>query len=640
MNIFSAISRLIVGSLFVVSGLIKCNDAIGFSYKLNDYFAQDVLNLEFLIPYSLALAVIICVIEIVLGVAVIFGLKTKPSVVFILLMMLFFTWLTWYTSSCLEAQEAAAKLGEEFDKNCVTDCGCFGDALTLTPKQSFYKDLFLLIFTIPLFFFGIKGKILKNKPKEDVFYMVVSLLLILGFGALYIGWWFTLWFSIVLYAVVYALKNKTKSEWLPLIAAFVISLGYTWYCLQNLPLKDFRAYKVDSNITENMSVPEDAPKPVIDYHWKFKIDGVEKVITTNGSYPTVDGEFIGYETEVIEEGYEPSILDFSIETTEENLTEQFLNDEHLIIIAAYNINKIAPNSLEVIKALSKDAIKKGYTVIGLSASSEEDKAAFKASNDLGLEWYICDEKALKTVVRANPGILSLEKGTIKQKLHWKNSDNLVLVDLPDAKVKLNLELKKELDDIYALDQGVREIYFAETKEKKDSIAKALNLPVQEDALGYMKVWNDVDSINLVKVEEIIKKYGYPGIDLVGEPTNKAVWYVIQHSNKIPDYLPLIKESSKKGDIPLRLVAMMEDRYLMGKNEEQIYGTQGSSYFQGTDKEISFIWPIKDPENVNNLRREVGYTSTIEAYAKDLFGDNFEYKPYTIQELKDLGIIKD
>jgi len=431
MKLFLAISRLIVGSLFIVSGLIKCNDAIGFSYKLNDYFAADVLNLEFLIPYSLALAVVICVVEIVLGVAVIFGLKSKPSVVAILLMMLFFTWLTWYTSSCLEAQEAAAKLGEAFDENCVTDCGCFGDALTLTPKESFYKDLFLLIFTIPLFIFGIKGKIPRNKPKQDIFYMVVSLLLILGFGALYIGWWFSLWFSIILYAIVYFIKNKKKSEWLPLLAAFIISLGFTWYCLQNLPLMDFRAYKIDSNIIENMSVPEDAPKPVIDNHWKFKVDGQEKIITTNGSYPTVDGEFIGYETEVIEEGYEPSILDFSIETPEENLTEQFLEADHVIIIAAYNINKIAPKSLDLIKELSEEAIKKGYTVIGLSASSEEDKAAFKASNDLGLEWYICDEKALKTVVRANPGILKLENGTIKQKLHWRNGDDLILVELPN-----------------------------------------------------------------------------------------------------------------------------------------------------------------------------------------------------------------
>ena len=426
MKIFSAISRLIVGSLFIVSGLIKCNDATGFSYKLNDYFAQDVLNLEFLIPYSLALAVIICVVEIVLGVAVIFGLKTKLSTVLILLMMLFFTWLTWYTSSCLEAQEAAGKLGEEFNKNCVTDCGCFGDALTLTPKQSFYKDLFLLIFTIPLFIFGIKGMIPKNKPKEDLIYISISLLLIIGFGAIYIGWWFTLIFSAILYAVVYFIKNKTKSEWLPLLAAFIISFAFTWYCLQNLPLKDFRAYKVNSNIMENMSIPEDAAVAVVEYAWKFNVNGEEKIITTNGSYPTVNGEYIGVETNIIEEGYEPSILDFSIETSDENLTEAFLQNDKLIIIIAYNINKINLKSIPALKVISKEASNKGYTVIGLSSSSKEDSEAFKSNNSFNLDWYLCDEKALKTVVRSNPGILVLDKGTIKQKLHWNNIDDLEL----------------------------------------------------------------------------------------------------------------------------------------------------------------------------------------------------------------------
>ncbi|MBT8265117.1 MAG: DoxX family protein [Bacteroidia bacterium] len=426
MKIFLAIARLIVGSLFIVSGLIKCNDAIGFSYKLNDYFAHDVLNVEFLIPFSLALAVIICVVEIVLGIAVLFGLKSKLSTVLILLMMLFFTWLTWYTSSCLQDQEIAAKLGEEFSKNCVTDCGCFGDALKLEPIESFYKDLFLLIFTIPLFIFSLKNKITKNSKKEDLQYIVISTLLIVAFGVGVIKWWFTVIFAVILFAIVYLIKNRTKNDWYPLIATFIISLGFTIYCLQNLPIKDFRAYKIGSNIVENMSTPEDAPKPVIDYHWKFNVNGEEKIITTNGSYPTVDGELVGYETEIIEEGYEPSILDFSIETMEENFTERFLSEEKLIIIISYDLEKFNAKSIKTIKDFSESALKKGYTVIGLSASGEETKASFKTTNDLKFDWYLCDEKALKTVVRSNPGILELNKGTINQKVHWKNIDDLIL----------------------------------------------------------------------------------------------------------------------------------------------------------------------------------------------------------------------
>lgn len=426
MKIFIAISRLIVGSLFIVSGLIKCNDTIGFSYKLNDYFAHDVLNLEFLIPYSLLLAVLICVVEVVLGVAVLFGLKSKLSTTLILLMMLFFTWLTWYTSSCLVAQEVAGKLGEEFTKNCVTDCGCFGDALKLEPKESFYKDLFLLIFTIPLFFFGIKNRIPKNTKKEDKFYIGVSLLLIFGFGVLVIGWWFTLIFSIILFAIIYLLKNKTKSEWLPLLAAYVVTLGFTYYCLQNLPLKDFRAYKVGSNIQENMIIPDDAQKPIIEYNWKFKVNGEEKIITTNGSYPTVDGEYISVETKTIDEGYIPPIQDFSIESDDEDLTQQFLEEEKLVIITMYDIKKGEQEGIEKLKAFTDNAIKKGYTVIGLTSSGSDTKAQIKADYNLDFDFYLCDEKVIKTIVRSNPGVLILNKGTIKEKSHWNNIENIEL----------------------------------------------------------------------------------------------------------------------------------------------------------------------------------------------------------------------
>jgi uncharacterized membrane protein YphA (DoxX/SURF4 family)/peroxiredoxin len=424
MKIFITVARLIVGSLFIVSGLIKCNDTIGFSYKLNDYFAHDVLNLEFLIPYSLLLAVLICVVEIVLGVAVIFGLKSKLSTTLILLMMLFFTWLTWYTSSCLEAQEAAGRLGEEFNKNCVTDCGCFGDALKLTPKESFYKDLFLLIFTIPLFFFGMKNKIPKNSKSEDWFYMITSLVLILGFGVFVIGWWFTLVFSIVLFAAVYLIKNNVKGEWLALLAAYLISLAFTYYCLQNLPLKDFRAYKIGDNFQENMTLPADAQKAVTDYIWTYKLKGEEKIFTDRGRGPESYDEIIGVETIVIEEGDVPKIQDFTIESNDEDFTQQFLEEEKLVIIVSYSLEKSEAEGMQQLKAMADEAKSKGYNVIGLTASGDAKKNEVKATYDLDFDFYLCDEKVLKTIVRSNPGVIVLEKGTVTQKEHWNNLDDL------------------------------------------------------------------------------------------------------------------------------------------------------------------------------------------------------------------------
>ena len=424
MKLFISISRLIVGSLFVVSGLIKCNDTVGFSYKLNDYFAQDVLNLEFLIPYSLLLAVSICVVEIVLGVAVLFGLKNKLSTSLILLMMLFFTWLTWYTSSCLEAQEAAGKLGEAFDQNCVTDCGCFGDALKLAPKESFYKDLFLLVFTIPLFFFAFKNKIKKNTKSEDVFYIVGSLLLIFGFGVLVIGWWFTVLFSAVLFTVVYLVKNKTKGDWLPLLAAYVIALGFTYYCLENLPLKDFRAYKIGDNFQENMTLPADAQKAVIDYIWTYTLDGKEQTITDTGRGPQQYDEIIGVETRVITEGDVPKIQDFTIESQDEDFTQQFLELDKLVMIIAYSLEKADPSGMKALKVMADRAKGKGYKVIGVTASGENKRNEVEDTYALDFDFYLCDEKVLKTIIRSNPGVLVLEKGTITQKVHWNALGNL------------------------------------------------------------------------------------------------------------------------------------------------------------------------------------------------------------------------
>jgi len=424
MKIFITISRLIVGSLFIVSGLIKCNDTIGFSYKLNDYFAHDVLGLEFLIPYSLLLAVLICVVEIVLGIAVLFGLKSKLSTTLILLMMLFFTWLTWYTSSCLDAQELAGSLGQDFDKNCVTDCGCFGDALKLEPKESFYKDLFLLIFTIPLFFFAWKNKIPRNSKNEDKFYMLASLVLIFAFGVLVIGWWFTVVFSIVLFAAVYLIKNKTKGDWLALLVAYIISLAFAYYCLENLPLKDFRAYKIGDNFQENMKLPADAKDAIIDYHWTYTLNGEEKVLTDRGRGPKTYDKIIGVKTETVQEGDVPKIQDFTIDSDSEDLTQQFLEEEKLVMIISYNLNKAEADGMTKLKTMYDDAKKNGYTVIGLTASGDDKQKEVQDTYKLDAEFYICDEKVLKTIVRSNPGVVVLKKGTVTQKVHWNDMDDL------------------------------------------------------------------------------------------------------------------------------------------------------------------------------------------------------------------------
>ena len=364
MKILVSISRVLVGVLFIISGLIKLNDPLGFSYKLEEYFSADVLNIEFLIPYALGISVIVVVFEVVLGVFLLIGYKPKFTVWSLLAMIVFFTFLTFYSAY--------------FDK--VKDCGCFGDALKLTPWESFTKDIVLLFFIL-IIFFGLKH----IKPV---------------FG-------------------------KLPTTVLALLS-FVFSLWFGYHVLMHLPTKDFRAYKIGNNIAEGMRIPDDAPKAIQEFTWTFNINGEDKEIVTNGSYPSVDGKYVSVETKVIKEGYQPPILDFSIETDNEDLTEYFLNEENLIVIVSYSLEKIEKEGAVKLKSITDKAIRKGYKVIGLTASGNDAKQRINQTYNLDFNWYLCDEKALKTVVRANPGILELDAGAVKQKLHWNDIEDLQL----------------------------------------------------------------------------------------------------------------------------------------------------------------------------------------------------------------------
>ncbi|MFL2623605.1 MAG: BT_3928 family protein [Flavobacteriaceae bacterium] len=364
MKILTPIARIFVGLLFIISGFIKLNDPIGFSYKLEEYFSAEVLNLTFLEPYALTLSIFVVVFEVVLGVFLLIGYQRKFTLWSLMAMIIFFTFLTFYSAY--------------FDK--VKDCGCFGDALKLTPWESFLKDVVLL-----------------------------GLILLIFYG-----------------------KNSIQPIFKPLTTnviaslSLILSLAFGYHVLMHLPSIDFRAYKIGDNLVENMSTPENAPKAVQEFKWTFEVNGRVQEVVTNGSYPNIDGTYVGVETKIISEGYQPSILDFSIENDAEDLTQFFLAETRLLMIVAYNLDTAEVEGLKKLKAFSDAAIDKGYTVIGLSASGKEVKKRIQSDYDLNFEFYLCDEKALKTVVRANPGVLLLNKGTVEQKVHWNDIEDLVL----------------------------------------------------------------------------------------------------------------------------------------------------------------------------------------------------------------------
>ena len=186
MKILVGISRIFVGILFIISGLIKLNDPVGFGFKLQDYFAPEVLNLEFLVPYALAIAIFVVIYEVMLGVMIILGYAKRFTLWSLLLMIVFFTFLTFYSAY--------------FNK--VTDCGCFGDALKLTPWESFWKDVVLLV-----------------------------LILILFFGKRYIQPFFT---------------RSIRS--IVVFISLILCLWLGYHVLMHLPIVDFRPYKIGANI--------------------------------------------------------------------------------------------------------------------------------------------------------------------------------------------------------------------------------------------------------------------------------------------------------------------------------------------------------------------------------------------------------
>lgn len=320
MKILVHISRIIVGALFIFSGFVKLVDPIGSQYKFQEYFSESVLNMEFLVPYALPFAVLLIVAEILLGVMILIGYKPKFTVWSLLILTIVFLFLTWYSAFY----------------NKVTDCGCFGDAIKLTPWETFYKNVILIVLILLLL---IKVELIKPIFKGKIPKLITFLSL-----------------AVFLYIVQHVLTH--------------------------LPIVDFRAYAIGKNLKEGMKYPED------------------------GSIPPVH--------------------DFMLEDEQQDLAPILLEKEKVMLVIVYNLAKADVNGFSAIKELSERAIKKGYSVYGASASFTDDLLLAKEKYKLPFEFLFCDETTLKTMIRANPGVIILDKGTVTQKKNWVDTDEIEL----------------------------------------------------------------------------------------------------------------------------------------------------------------------------------------------------------------------
>jgi uncharacterized membrane protein YphA (DoxX/SURF4 family) len=301
------VARVLVGGLFIVSGLVKANDPLGFAYKLEEYFEDGALayrikelfgapgfSFEFLIEWALFLSVVICIFEIVLGVLTIIGGKIKLVAYLMMAMMIFFTFLTWHTASCDSSKKFVdrdtyemsnpiagmkleqAKTNKEIkiiskengtlvieemkSPQCVDDCGCFGDAMkgsvgrSLTPKESLWKDIILLYLVFWIFI--AQWLIEPNSSKGNVRFVTASMLVIIFFSWVF-GWYFPIAFGLV--AIIAALWLKRGGgvlfgNWFGAsLVVTVLCLFMVGYVLMYEPLKDYRPYAAGSNLIEKMN---------------------------------------------------------------------------------------------------------------------------------------------------------------------------------------------------------------------------------------------------------------------------------------------------------------------------------------------------------------------------------------------------
>ena len=358
--------RLFVGLLFIFSGLVKANDPLGFGYKLQEYF--EVFHTTFLNDYAAAISIVICALEIILGIALLLGYRALQVSWGLLLLILFFTFLTFWSAA--------------FDV--VKSCGCFGDAIPLTPWQSFLKDLVLLALIAVIF--------IKRKHIQPLF---SSLGLMNAF----------------------------------MVIAVIFSFGVGIYTYNYLPFVDFLPYQVGANLPENMRIPPGAPKDeyVITYSLKHKKSGETQKMTDKEYLKTeiwkdANWEIIGEpQNQLIKKGYEPKIRDLIISDSQgtDYTSEIIENPYYNLVVVAYNLDKASDHGMGNINAIAVNAAEH-YNVrtVLLTANTAESAEAYRKKHKLMMEIFNADAVPLKSMVRSNPGLLLLKNGVVINKWHF------------------------------------------------------------------------------------------------------------------------------------------------------------------------------------------------------------------------------
>ena len=378
-HITGAIVRTLLAVTFLFSGFVKSVDPLGTVYKVEDYLTA--MSLGGILPAAGVIAVLLIVAEWILGWLMLFNVRTNWTSWGVLMFVLIMTPLTLWIALT----------------GAVHDCGCFGDALVLTNWQTFWKNVVLLILVLILLYCK------KGIPPLFSWWAELTIFLV-GLG----------------------------------ITAGIMGYGYT-----HLPIIDFRPYKVGNNIYELM---HDETRMVTETYCTYEKDGEEHVFTYL-ERPAEDStwHFLHQETVILREATEPTITDFRLETiawdsdmsddeneaseryiyTEDDITDDILaSEEPVTLIVMYDLSKRDRKQAVRAAQLYKDIRENGGMCYFLTGIGDNDQLLFDFADEVGIEinegaFLYMDATPVKTIIRANPGVVVLENGVVKAKHNMK-----------------------------------------------------------------------------------------------------------------------------------------------------------------------------------------------------------------------------
>ncbi len=345
------LTRILVGLLFIFSGLVKANDPLGLSYKMQEFF--EVWKWAGFDNWTLPLSVLMNAFEIIAGFALLLGWRIRLFSWLLLLLIVFFTFLTGYT----------------YITGMPKNCGCFGDCLPISSQTSFLKDVALTI-------------------------MIA----------------FLLWKR---YEIRPLLTAKTGNFLMLLIITG--SFGFQWYTLRNLPVVDCLPFKTGNNILEKRKVPADAIPDSFAIRFvytkagkTFEFSPLELPADLN-TY-----SFVSRRDKLIRKGNaEPAIKGFDLKgSSGADSTVQVLTLPYTILIFSENFSVPLSSWENAFTRVFKAARTKNITVYMISGQPDKARTEMAASGFADLPVFTCDNTTIRSASRANPTLYLLKEGTV------------------------------------------------------------------------------------------------------------------------------------------------------------------------------------------------------------------------------------